>query len=202
MTQDLRTILSDQATGTFHALARHRRKLDKLAGLAETLVCPVEGAAPGLSNRFCTACFGEVPNLLHRPPFATAAPSNESIGVGFAEALRSELAARGIAVAGADRACFVKLAQRRKLPPSLAALMPAGFAPDDLAPGLDLLQGYYDVLYSYGVSVTERASAIQGAERQYRALLDRPVASVEEMAELRGHAAAVIEAALQTCRAS
>lgn len=125
------------------------------------------------------------------------APVNESIGFAFAEALRDVLAARGIAVAAADRARFVKLAQGRRLPPALSGLLPAGIAPGDLAPALEMLDEYGALLRAHGVEDAACAAATRAAGRQYRALLDRPVASAGQMAELHRHAAAVIEAALR-----
>ncbi|MBK5928439.1 hypothetical protein [Rhodobaculum claviforme] len=193
LTQDLHGALADRATGPLHALQRHARKLAQLSALAETLACPVEGA--GLAERFCLTCFAQTPARLGDAPFATLRPANESIGLGFATALREALVAQGLTVTGADRARLVKLAQRRRLPPDVAGLMPEGFAPADLAPALDALEGYGALLRDHGVAAADTATAVAAAEAQFRALLARPGATRPQMATLRRHAGAVVRAA-------
>lgn len=192
ITQDLHSYLANPSTAPLHALHRHTRKLAQLTSLGATLAVPIEGGA--LVKRFCLACFGLVPTLLSDPPFTSLSSANESIGLGFATALREALVAHGLTVDGNHRARLVKLAQRRELAPDVARLMPEGFAWASLAPALGALDGYAALLHEYGVDYKDMTSAVEAAEAQFRALLAQPCATRLQMDTLRMHAEAVVQA--------
>jgi hypothetical protein len=192
ITEDLHSYLANPSTAPLHALHRHTRKLAMLTSLGDTLAVPIEGGA--LVKRFCLACFGQVPTLLSDPPYTNQSSANESIGLGFATALREALLAHGLTVVGTDRARLVKLAQRRKLAPDVARLMPEGFAWTSLAPALGALDGYAALLHEYGVEYRDMTSAVKAAEAQFRAFIAQPCATHLQMDTLRMHAEAVVQA--------
>ena len=199
LTEDLRCLLANPKTSPFQAAHRHRHKLRQFAGFARVVACPVEGDPDGftLMQRFCMTCFGQTPDILHRTPFSDDGRVNDSIGLAFAQALSLEISERGLDFLGAERQRIVKLAQLAKVPAEFSYLMPAGFSQRDFTPLLDALGDYDMLLEEFGVSTRDRRAAVTSAERQLRALLERPAASSTQAVVLKSHAKALLDEALQ-----
>ena len=190
--QDLHDVLADRATSPLHALQRHTSKMEQLSTLAEALACPIEGA--GLTERFCLASFGQTRAQGGDAPIATLHHPNESVGLGFATALREAVVEENLVVKGADRSRLVKLAQRWRLPPDVAHLMPERFVQADLAPVLDTLEGYRKMLLDYGVCKPDTRSAVASAEENIRYLINQPRATRSQMDTLKINANSVVQA--------
>jgi hypothetical protein len=182
--------LIDQHAGIFQSVKRFERKIEKFSDLGLTVnLCPIEATGIDLYDRFCMACFGTVPDILHKEPFSIKHRSNESIDFAFSDALNKELSTMNNKTFSSTlKQSLVKGAQRYILPDHIK-----GFAPDSLE-SLKLtdfdfdLEQYQKLMEKYDVTGETVTSSINSATENTKKLLSMPIATTGIMQELNSHA--------------
>jgi hypothetical protein len=162
-------------------------------------LCPVEDEDQTLYTRFCETCFDQTSPVLAIPAFARKRPSNPSISLAFADALR-----RAVVQVGANaftpevKRAVVKGAQARFEQMGLPRMLPTAFDPAAWTALTDAPQAYRTLLVAHGVAAPVADAAARQARLRCDEFLNQPRCTIRESSDLLDTALAHLRACTQS----